>query len=204
MMFWMYCPILTPNSARETVPTNLRQFCPILNAVMKRERHARGKYVYLTAKTLWVSEAYIGNRPGWHSDGFGTSDINYIWYDRAPTQFLDCPPGFDLPGDCDDAMERMARQADCWPLKAYPNKHLLRLTPACIHRSPVNVDPGVRSFVKVSISVDRYNLAGNSLNHGLSETWTMLPREVERNHPSRQPASTAAAPVDRESQDEPK
>lgn len=183
MMFWLYCPILTPTSADAIVPSNLKQFWPILDAVMALEHQARGKYVYLTAKTLWVGGDHIGNRPGWHSDGFGTNDVNYIWYDRAPTEFL--RGAFSLADDCDDAMAQMAVEATRATVTYFPNKHLLRLTPACVHRSPVHFEEGMRTFVKVSISPDRYNLEGNSINHGLAERWPLVPREVVRNHPVR-------------------
>ena len=144
------------------------------------------QYVYLTAKTLWVSGDYIGNRPGWHSDGFGTNDLNYIWYDRAPTEFLDAD--FDLPDDCADAMEQMANHALGRVPVLYPDKHLLRLDPSVIHRSPVDFEAGMRTFVKVSVSPDRYDLVGNSVNHALP-AWPLTARKAERNHP----ASTTAA-----------
>uniref|UniRef100_UPI002175E758 hypothetical protein n=1 Tax=Bacillus thuringiensis TaxID=1428 RepID=UPI002175E758 len=105
MMFWMYCPIAVPNGMM-AIPDNLRQFMPIIHAIEAYDYDAFvGRYVYLTAKTLWVSGDYIGNRPGWHSDGFGTSDVNYIWCDRAPTEFIE--DALEVPTDCADAMALM-------------------------------------------------------------------------------------------------
>lgn len=181
MMFWMYCPVKMPGRAL-CIPDNLDQFRPLVMRAWERDGFS-DRYVYLTAKTLWVSGDNIGNRPGWHSDGFGTDDVNYIWYDRAPTEFFE--GRFVLPEDCDNAMTLMAAHATHHPRVTYPDKHLLRLTPAVIHRSPVGFEPGMRTFVKVSISKDRYNLEGNSVNHGLSEQWPLVPRAVERNHPVR-------------------
>jgi hypothetical protein len=185
MMCWLYCPIATPTEGMQ-IPANLRQFAPIVLASCAREGiRYFDRYVYLTAKTLWVSGDYIGNRPGWHSDGFGTDDVNYVWYDRAPTEFIEA--SMAVP-------------------RTYPDKHLLRLTPAVIHRSPVGFAAGMRTFVKVSISSERYNLEGNSVNHLLEERWPLLPRFPERNHPARdyepmhlapaQPQRSKAAPVD--------
>lgn len=183
MMFWMYCPVRTPGS-HFVIPPNLERFKPILLAAFNSEASGDSdRYVYLTAKTLWVGGDNIGNRPGWHSDGFGTDDINYIWYDRAPTEFIE--DSFTLPGDCEDAMVAMTVRAAARPLVTYPDKHLLRLTPSCIHRSPVRFAEGMRTFVKVSISTERYNLEGNSINHGLIEHWPLVPREAVRNHPVR-------------------
>jgi hypothetical protein len=181
MMFWLYCPISTPREATE-LPPNLVQFRPIVDAVIAQGvDHYCDSYVYITAKTLWVEGGYIGNRPGWHSDGFGTDDVNYIWYDRAPTEFFQ--DRFDLPDDCADAMARMEARAASAKIVTYPAKHLLRLTPSVIHRSPVGFAPGMRTFVKVSVSADQYNLEGNSINHGLAERWPLVPRAEVRNHP---------------------
>lgn len=185
MMCWLYCPIQTPREGLN-LPDNLLQFRPIIKAACDREGGSDlRKYVYITAKTLWVSGDNPGNRPGWHSDGFGTEDVNYIWYDRAPTEFLDA--SFTLPEDCADAMDRMELEA-CYAgneIVTYPNKHLLRLTPAVVHRVAPSFEPGMRTFVKVSISKDRYNLEGNSINHGISERWPLVPRFSGRNHPAR-------------------
>ena len=69
MMFWLYCPIKIPLRTI-VVPANLRQFGPILDAVrsdfMGDERQAyrwASSYVYLTAKTLFVT----ADNPGKHS-----------------------------------------------------------------------------------------------------------------------------------------
>lgn len=183
MMFWMYCPISTPREGL-IYPENLAQFHPVVLAARERDPETFDRsYVYLTAKTLWVSGDHIGTRPGWHSDGFGTDDVNYIWYDRAPTEFI--RDAFELPADCDDAMAFMAQRAAQQPAVTYPAKHLLRLTPAVIHRPPFLFDAGMRTFVKVSVSKDLYNLQGNSVNYRLFERWKLLPRKSERNHPSR-------------------
>ncbi len=179
MMFWIYCPIWTPEEG-PVVPPNLRQFWPIVQAAINREGGLSG-YGYLTARTLWVGGDYSGSRPGWHADGFGTEDINYIWSDHAPTEFIE--DSFELPVGCADAMAVMAGYASKGDIVTYPAKHLLRLTPAVIHRPPENVSPGIRSFVKLSISKDRYNLEGNSINHGLAEKFDYVPRQAERNHP---------------------
>lgn len=182
MMFWLYCPIKLAESDDVVVPDNLDEFWPIISAVADddEERFERSN-VYITAKTLWVEGSYIGNRPGWHSDGFGTSDVNYIWCDRAPTEFIE--DRFTLPADCINSMEIMAARAVQSTIITYPDKHLLKLTPEVIHRPPVGFAPGMRTFVKVSVSDDLYNLEGNSSNRQLGQ-WSLVPRQVERNHPA--------------------
>lgn len=187
MMFWMYCPIAVPGG-KVTIPDNLEWARPIVHAALDDSDNWRISYVYLTAKTLWISDDYIGNRPGWHSDGFDTDDINYVWCDREPTEFLDLELTLPLPSDCAASMRRMEEWAR-FPLRygsritKYPDKHLLRLDQSVIHRCPVGFAPGMRTFVKVSISHDRYDLEGNSINHLLGEQWSLKPRQIERNHP---------------------
>lgn len=197
MMFWMYCPIFVPGATRIIIPPNLAQFEPIVEAALD-DLEEQGiyyydddLYVYLTAKTLWVSGDYVGNRPGWHCDGFGTDDINYIWSDRAPTEFLTTGLTGDLSlsDDCGVSMTQMhgygLRPAMYGAeITTYPDKHLLRLLPNVIHRSPVDFEAGMRTFVKVSVSKDRYDLVGNSINHGLPHSqWPLVSRKGERNHP---------------------
>lgn len=191
MMFWMYCPISVPGMWGYKIPDNLKQFDRILFGVWKdlrpRVRFMTGSYVYITAKTLWVSGDFIGNRPGWHSDGFGTDDLNYIWCDRAPTEFIETD--VELSTDCTKSMEEMEalgnNEAYWGNLVTFPDKHLLKLDPSVIHRSPVSFEAGMRTFVKVSISKDRYDLIGNSINHELpASRWPLVEREAVRNHPS--------------------
>lgn len=194
MMFWMYLPISEPGMSSYHMPTNLHQFAEIVSAVKAADPEAfTDRYVYLTAKTLWVEGGYIGNRPGWHIDGYGTDDVNYIWSNRAPTEFLELEEPVGLSEDCNESMRQMARLAHSqWALGAldfayptYPDKHLLRLDNTVIHRSPTDFTPGLRTFVKVSLSRDRYNLKGNSVNHLLPDThWPLVDRQEVRNHPA--------------------
>ncbi len=183
MMCWLYCPVKSKRLNYVQIPDNLLQFVAILKAV-KDDNPQRflSSYVYLTAKTLYVGGSNVGNRPGWHSDGFGTDDVNYIWYDRAPTEFLSGE--FELPEGCDESMAEMTRRAEVDETHVYPNKHLLRLDQRVIHRAPEFVEPGMRTFIKVSVSNDKYDLIGNSINHEFAESWPLKEREPKRNHPA--------------------
>lgn len=203
MLFHMYMPISLPGMTVAIIPDHLWAFRPLVNMARENDpQRFKDEYVYLTAKTLWVSGSYIGNRPGWHSDGFGTDDLNYIWADRAPTDFLhvvkhqyDWMDGDDFGvyfDDCQaDACNRFyefcdilaGRLGDQSAIKHFEDKHLLKLDPSVIHRSPVDFEEGMRSFAKVSISKDVYNLEGNASNPLLETGWEMKKRTVERNHP---------------------
>lgn len=193
-MFWMYCPVKAAGTPFLHIPPNLGWVDPILSAAcadFARERDLFDHYVYITAKTLYVHGDYIGNRPGWHIDGFGTDDVNYIWCDRAPTEFQHINPPRKLSSDCDKSMRQMKHWQEyaihhpgAVKIVTYPDKHLLRLDNKVIHRSPTEFAPGMRSFVKVSISKDRYDLIGNSINHDIPEMMPTAERRPERNHPS--------------------
>lgn len=181
MMFWMYCPIKTRHHISQWyIPKNLEQFLPLLTMIPRKD--LSGKYVYITAKRLWVDGDCIGQRHGWHTDGFGTDDINYIWYDKDPTLFM--LNHFQLSENCQDSIAEMNEHASDSKIVFFPEKHLLRLDPYVVHRCQQWVDPGYRTFVKISLSKNRYNLEGNSINHGFPEKWDYVPRGTERNHPS--------------------
>lgn len=184
MMFWQYCPIKRINVDTDHVPCNLEQFNPLLDLVLEDIGISKwnASYIYMTVKTLWVSGDYIGNRPGWHTDGFGTEDLNYIWYDRAPTEFI--LGEFEVSDDCDGSIVDMTRIGMSTGRTFYPNKHLLKLDQRVVHRCPTDFEPGMRSFVKISVSKDEYNLEGNSINPHFGEIFSKKPRNLERNHPS--------------------
>lgn len=192
MMFWMYLPISEPGVSSYHLPPNLQQFAEIVTAAKEDDPALFAeRYVYLTAKTLWVEGGYIGNRPGWHIDGYGTDDVNYIWADRAPTVFLTQQNRWMLSEDCEQSlreMDKIGRYAEAFDhvgLRTYPDKHLLRLDNTVLHRSPTGFEAGMRTFVKVSLSHDRYNLKGNSVNHLLPGThWPLVDRQEVRNHPA--------------------
>lgn len=188
MVFSMYLPVKLPNG-NFNLPKNLLCYKPLLNKVRQYEKiHGIGhsidnNYIYLTVKHIWVTPDNPGNRPGWHSDGYGTDDINYIWYDKFPTLFS--IGEFRLPKDCGDSLKLMDRGARRYPMMTFPDGHLLRLTQDNIHRSPDIPYGTMRTFVKISISDDKYNLKGNAHNYNLNYDWDMYDREEVRNHPQK-------------------
>lgn len=194
MMFWLYCPIKVPGKGF-VIPPNLTQFLPIINAVCghmsgdERDAHFfQSSYVYLTAKTLFVTADNPGNRPGWHSDGFMTDDLNYIWSDCNGTLFWIPKEREAFTQDDQGSLLEMREAAGHWSQagfhRTYPDKHLLRLDQTVIHRVADVDTPRVRTFVKVSISRDLYNLKGNSINHGLHLHCAYVDRSIDRNQPA--------------------
>lgn len=188
MMAWLYCPIKVPGTVAFSIPDNLKQFEKIIDAVeLDQGYNLIDKYVYLTAKTLWVTAENPGNRPGWHSDGFMTDDLNYIWSDCNGTLFWEPEQLTSFIQDHNASLAEMGRRAEFDPFHhvVYPNKHLLRLDQTVIHRVADVNNPRWRSFVKVSVSRNVYNLIGNSINHELGPIGEYVPRSDERDHPSK-------------------
>jgi len=138
------------------------------------------KFVYLTAVNANQRDNRSYGRKGWHSDGFLTNDISYIWSDSQPTVFNDTD--FDLTQDDIISMEEMAQQAD--PLNDYifPNNSLIRMDQFSIHKVGDYV-PGPRTFFKLCFSKDIYALLGNSINYMLDYDWDFQPRKQSRNIP---------------------
>lgn len=138
-------------------------------------------YIYLTAKRLFQSPGCPFNRPGWHSDGFMTSDINYIWYDTGATVFN--TSDFNISQDDFFSLSEMESQAMPINNITFPDNKVLRLNQYCIHQCGEVERAGIRTFIKVSFSGDKYDLSGNSHNHLFDYKWEMKKRKMHRNIP---------------------
>lgn len=186
MMFWLYCPIKLPGQFGIYLPPNLAQFRPMVEAVASDVRGLVDLYIYITAKTLWTTPESPGNRPGWHSDGFLTDDLNYIWADANPTIFFNDGLRHAFSADHAASLSEMDDlcEADQFNQFTLPVKHLLRLDQTVLHKVNTNFRPGLRTFVKISVSRHRYSLRGNSINHELAPDWAYQDRAAERNCPT--------------------
>jgi len=182
-MFWLYCPIKAP-WGNFHYPDQLKQFAPLvektLGCVYQKD------YVYITAKRLYVTPENRGNRPGWHSDGFMSTDLNFVWSDANPTLFWEPDNLVHIEQDHTKSLLQMEQLAETdkqhW--KTYPNKSLLGLDQYVIHRVADIEEAGMRTFVKISISEDKYDLEGNSKNEPITKEWKYVKRNQERNAPA--------------------
>ncbi len=138
-------------------------------------------YVYLTAKHLFQGPHATFNRLGWHCDGFMTDDIQYIWSNKTPTLFN--LSAFDLSQDDRMSMEQMRQQALPENDLVCKNKSLIRLDQFVVHRVQEPEQTELRTFFKLSISRDKYDLEGNSKNYLLDYDWPLRKRSMERNVP---------------------
>jgi len=190
------------------LPGNLEFARDIIEECIDEElsRNKVWSYIYVTAKRGFATPGNPLNRPGWHADGFGTPDVNYVWVDRFPTVFAIGEFG-DISDDHIESVKQFTAAIDesarVWredfpksvglnrpkgkiKLKTYPDKTLVRLDDTIIHAAPeVPAPGGERSFFKVSFSNDKYNLKGNAHNYLLDYEWDMFDREFIRNDPAR-------------------
>lgn len=196
MMFTQYLPIKLSNSEHgannddyphQTLESRFDCFKPLIVAAEDDFICQFGfdafdaSYMYLTAKHMYQPSNTSFNRLGYHSDGFMTSDINYVWCDQSPTVFNDSE--FELTQDDVISMVEMNAQADPNKEITYGNNSLLRLNQFNIHRVQEDNKGGMRTFVKISFSTDKYNLVGNAKNYLLDYDWEMVERKNERNIP---------------------
>lgn len=187
MFFYQYLPIKLIGTTSLIYEDRLKCFNPMVGAVccdfigtFGLDRYV-DSYVYLTAKSMYQTPNQSFNREGWHSDGFLTDDINYIWSNRFPTVFN--TSRFNLSNDDLKSIVEMKHQVDEANNMVFKENELLRLNQFNIHRVAEITEPTFRTFMKISISRDKYDLVGNSHNYMLDYNWDMKPRRTERNIP---------------------
>lgn len=183
MLYYQYLPIKLIDQTEPVLEARLQCFKELIGTVCCDYVANYGltkyvkSYVYLTAKVMFNK----CNRAGWHSDGYLTNDINYIYSNHSPTIF-NCSK-FVLTPDDQISLREMEEQAKPENNYSYPDNSLLCLTQYNIHKCPEKTEPRIRTFVKVSFSKDRYDLKGNSHNYLLDYDWEMRERGVDRNVP---------------------
>lgn len=204
-LHYLYLPVRIPHhewnrrgswDGVPRLPERLEFLRPAVMAALvnsKDQPHLADPYVYVTARRGFASPGNPLNRPGWHCDDFGGTDLNYIWSDRYPTQILRSSVPLQIPEDDIESMDKMTRYSwraedhglDWLWLEKAPVGHLLRLSPYVVHNTPeVPAPGGMRSFFKISISTHRYDLLGNSHNYLLNYDWPMIDRQALRNQPN--------------------
>lgn len=197
-MHYMYLPIITPESRGkgwdETLPERLAFAAPVIEEALAEEygnEKTIWKYVYVTARRGFATPGNPLNRPGWHADGFGTEDVNYVWTDLFPTLYAN-QDFHGISKNHIESIRQFEEQVDPEKVVEFPEKSLLRLTSKVVHSAPEIPPPGgERSFLKVSFSNSRYNLKGNSHNYLIDYNWKMYDRQEVRNDPNYAGGDTA-------------
>jgi hypothetical protein len=183
---YQYLPIKLPNIST-AIEFRLIKFIPLIKICYNDYielfgiENTRESYIYLTAKCEYQRGNCGFNRKGWHIDGYMSDDINYIWSSNQPTIFNSGE--FNLSEDHHISQDQMLFQAKEENNVTYPNETILRLDNKCVHKVG-NTEEGVRTFVKITFSKNKFNLKGNSHNYLLAYDWEMFDRLVSRNHPN--------------------
>lgn len=189
MMFFQYLPIKMAGDNIPKMEPRLDVFRELVGVCCCDYIGRNGldayvaSYVYLTAKHLYQSAGCSFNRMGYHSDGFMTDDINYIWCDKDPTVFNTSE--YALTQHHEFSLTEMDIQSMKENEIKYADYELLRLDQFNIHKVADVTTGGMRTFFKLSVSKEKYNLIGNSHNYLLNYSWEMQPREEIRNHPTK-------------------
>jgi hypothetical protein len=187
MMFYQYLLIKMENETQPVYGQRLKCFDKLIGVVCCDFIGEYGldayvaSYLYLTAKYMFQAPGCSYNRMGYHSDGFMTNDINYVWSDKNPTVFNKSE--FVLSMDDGESLVEMEQQAQRENEFTYPEKTLLRLNQFNIHKVADIETAGMRTFLKLSFSKDKYDLIGNAHNYLIDYNWEMKPRKQERNIP---------------------
>ncbi len=135
MMFYQYLPIklgqIDGNWSEIKYDKRLDCFYKLIHLSCKNFRERFGNerfnrsYIYLTVRHLYQEKETSFNRKGYHSDGFMTDDINYIWSNCSPTVFNNSD--FKLTLDDTISIDEMEQQAEKSKEVTPPNNALLRL-----------------------------------------------------------------------------
>lgn len=185
-MLYLYLPVMMPNDESIYLPSNLTFLDKVLQIALEDAYKQLPDFIlhhaYLTVKTMWVGgSAGIGNRPGWHADGFGShGDLNYVWYNLNPTQFA-VQHFAGVSTDDSQCLIDLEEQVHPEYIVVYPHGTVLRLDESVVHRVNPIAQEGLRTFIKISISKNRYNLQGNSHNYMIDYDWEMHDRSLLRN-----------------------
>lgn len=185
MMFYQYLPIKLAGHTKPIMEDRLSCFSELIGMILCDFIGVYGldKYIesniYLTAKNLFQKKDCSYNRMGYHSDGFMTNDINYLWCNKFPTVFN--IGEFDITPDDTLSLQDMEEQALPENDISFPENSVVRITQDHIHRVAQVTEDGLRAFVKVSFSTGIFNLKGNSHNYMLNYKWDMIDRALQRN-----------------------
>lgn len=185
-MTYQCLPIKFPGMTLTVHEDRLNVFNPLLVYIYQDFYETYGydryvdSYIYITAKHRRVSPDCSMNRPGYHIDGFGeTNVVNYIWSNCFPTIFNSGK--FEISYDDKQSLIDMETQAKKELEVTYNDNTILRLNNYVIHKTAPVTSVQNRAFFKITFSKNRYNLVGNSHNYLLKYNWIMKERESCRN-----------------------
>lgn len=185
VMYYLYLPVKMGMS-RVLVPPNVEMCRRIINIALNHcltEKDRDYRYVYLSARKGWATPDNPLNRPGWHADGFGTDDLNFVWWEGPSTRFAHQSFEGIVANDHVRALEQFDAQVKPESVVTYPEHGLYVLDPSVVHATPIIQAEGcMRQYIKISMSNQRYNLENNSHNYLFDYSWPLTSREAARNN----------------------
>ena len=192
VMYYLYLPVFMEGAGGDSegeilrLPPNL-EICRDMIMGAGEHEQANGrewKYIYLSARKGWATPDNPLNRPGWHCDGFGTEDQNYVWWQGAGTRFA-LQSFKDISDDHTLSLKQFEEQIDPSFVATYEQHGVYHLDRYVVHATPLLTEGGMRQYVKVSFSNEKYNLYNNSHNYLFDYEWEMVDRENVRNDTSK-------------------
>lgn len=195
VMYYLYYPVRRPNSGLQLSDSRLDFVRPLLRRIEDDEpERFWSEYVYLTIKKMYIGGGVTANRPGWHCDGFMSDDLNYIWYDNTPTVFNS--GRFEISPDHLLSLAEFEQQARPENDYVLDNELLVKLDSTVIHRVNTHVPEQImRTFVKITVSKERFNLKDNSKNPFLLLEGPLYDRQAARNDPHQAQRDSYIPPV---------
>lgn len=186
VMYYLYLPIKM-DGPDIRMPENLHCVRSIVDLCISHcdMYHLDYKYMYISARKGWASPDNPLNRPGWHCDGFGTNDLNFVWWDGPGTRFAN--QRFEgIVSDHNRSMTQFNEQVIEDRVHTYPPHGVYVIDPFVVHATPIIQPPGcMRQYIKVSMSNHQYNLENNSHNYLFNYQWHLHSRDTLRNDPHR-------------------
>lgn len=187
VMYYLYLPIAMPGATFDIrLPPNLARCRELVERTIAHAhmmRDTRGDYVYISARKGWATPDNPLNRPGWHCDGFGTDDLNYVWWKGPGTRFA-IQSFAAIEADHVRSMAQFEEQVVADNVWSPPESGVYMIDPYVVHATPIIAPPGCwRQYVKISFSKERYNLENNSHNYLFDYSWKLHTREALRNDP---------------------
>lgn len=184
-MHYMYMPVYMTSASLGPVvrlPRRLEFLRRLLTTALINEPEY--EYMYVTARRGFATPDNPLNRPGWHTDGFGSDDVNFVWTDRYPTRFA-VQRFTGISADHVESIKQFEEQVDDTCVVEFAARTVLKLDPYVVHQTPnIPFPGGERSFLKITLSNSRFNLLGNSHNYLFDYDWRMWARQEVRNHPT--------------------
>lgn len=194
VMYYLYLPVVMRDprmvSGDIRLPRNVEVCRPLITEALGYAYNIRNSrdgrwpytYVYLSARKGWATADNPLNRPGWHADGFGTEDLNFVWWRGAGTRFA-AQAFTEISDDHVLSQKQFQEQVDETKAISYPEAGLYVIDPSVVHATPIITTPGMRQYIKISLSNERYNLENNSHNYLFDYDWPLHTRSAIRNDP---------------------